>query len=91
MTTGKKRMMVPAMPVDKGDSRDGLEAWIEHRIRKTLENLPHPFVRKLAHLRQRVEDIERRMRQLTCRIEEPVSARTGELSDPEQNSPKEPL
>lgn len=87
----KKRMMVPAMATNEGDSREGFEGWIEHRIRKALENLPHPFERKLTQLRQRIEQIQKRMQHLSCRIEEPGSTRSEKLSDPEPRDRNEPL
>jgi len=49
--------------------REGLERWIEQRIRTALESCPLPFEKEVARLRLRIEEIRTRCQDLSCRIE----------------------
>ncbi|MEW6439522.1 MAG: hypothetical protein AB1640_01185 [bacterium] len=75
------------------ERREGLEKWIEQRIRKALENIPLPFEKKLAQLRERIEGIQKRCQLLSCRIERPVSPSNGAArseKDPEASETMKP-
>lgn len=52
------------------DWREGLERWIEQKIRLALQTLPHPCERRVHRLRQRIEEIRERLDVVARKIEE---------------------
>lgn len=60
----------PVMRSYERDWREGLERWIEQKIRTALQTLPHPCERRVHRLRQRVEEIRERLDRVARKIEE---------------------
>lgn len=84
---------MPAMRKTEKESRarGGFEGWIEQRIRAALENLPHPFERKVARLRKKAAEIQTRLQHLSWKIEEQVTSKRDDLTERMPENGDEPL
>ncbi len=74
----------PVMRSYERDWREGLERWIEQKIRAALQTVPHPCEKRVHRLRQRVEEIRERLDRVARKIEERQA-----LSETEQRASEE--
>ena len=54
---------------EEKDSREGIERWIDERIRAALTVLTVPFESRIKQLRKRVERLEAKLRHLSGAVE----------------------
>jgi len=57
------------MGTDEKESREGIERWMDERIRAALANLTHPFETRIRQLQRRVEALMDRFQKLAKRME----------------------
>jgi hypothetical protein len=64
-----------AMTGPNKEIKEGLEQWIDERIRLAVSGLVHPFEKRIARLRQRVQDLQDRLHHVSHRMEKPLQKR----------------
>jgi len=53
----------------------GVEGWIDEQIQLALAGLAHPFEKRIARLRDRIEKLQKRVREISARVDgEPFEA-----------------
>ena len=57
------------MGTEEKGPREGIERWMDERIRAALANLTHPFEAQIRQLQKRVETLKDRLQKLTKRTE----------------------
>lgn len=58
------------MTKEEREVREGLDRWIDERIRLAFGSLTHPFEKRIARLRERVELLQSRLHRASSRLEE---------------------
>ncbi len=56
---------------EEKEPREGIEGWIDERIRVALNSLTHPFEKRIAHLHVRMEKLHKRLHELSCHLDHP--------------------
>lgn len=54
----------------KEPGRDGIEPWLDERVRVALDNFKHPFESRIRQMRKRVEKLQSRIQNITQRLEQ---------------------
>jgi polyhydroxyalkanoate synthesis regulator phasin len=68
------------------NERAGIEGWIDEQIQLALAGLAHPFEKRIARLRERIQDLQKRVREISAQVDgEPVDAE----GRPSRNHPDE--
>lgn len=61
----------------KAPGREGIEPWLDERVRLALDNFTHPFESRIRQMRKRVEKLQSRIQNITLLLEQ----------DPDQRKP----
>ena len=59
------------------DRKTGIEGWIDERIQLALAGLTHPFEKRISRLRERIQKLQARVRQISLEIGENPAQRQG--------------
>ena len=57
------------MESEETEPRDGIDGWIDERIRVALNSLTYPFEKRIAHLRVRMDKLHQRLHELSCHLD----------------------
>ena len=57
------------MSTKQDEEREGLEKWLDERIRLAISRLPNPFEKRIALLRERIEKVHNRLNQVLDNLE----------------------
>jgi hypothetical protein len=64
------------------DPRDGIEKWIDERIRLALPGRVYPFEKRIAELRERIRRVRERIQEISFQVDEDPSDRRKDRQDP---------
>ncbi len=63
-------------PTEK-EPREGIEGWIDERIRQGLCRLPFPLDRRIRRLRRRIATLRERMEGIAARVDRDLAGDSG--------------
>ena len=67
------------MTAEEKYDKDGIEGWIDESIRQALANLTHPFEKRIALLRKRVEKLHTKIHHMSLRLDHsPIMSDKGQ-------------
>ena len=69
------------------DRKVGIEGWIDERIQLALAGLAHPFEKRIARLRERIQKLQIRVQRISRRFDEESLHQQGDEKPPGKESP----
>jgi len=63
------------MKTESKEIKDGVEGWVDERVRQLLDSLANPLEKKINLLRQRVETLQVRIHDISLRLDDERAAR----------------
>jgi hypothetical protein len=73
------------MKKDLSDPKEGIERWLDERIRLALGGLTAPLENRIKHLRKRVEKLQAKLQSLSALLEQTLESTKRSPQDQNKN------